>query len=104
MLIFIAMAGLALPFCCHSRYSSPLFSFSFFFFFNDVTEFHRPSLVSGAVAEVENEQKPHRARKHFGIMDAERIFCKDALDIFVCQGYPGIWFVSFSMLPEFTAI
>ena len=58
----------------------------FIFFQNDVTEFHLPCLVSGAVAEVESEQKPHRARKHFGIMDAELIFFKDALDIFVCQG------------------
>ena len=37
-------------------------------------------------------------------MDAELILIKDALNIFVFQGYYGIWFVPFALLPEFSTL
>jgi len=37
-------------------------------------------------------------------MDAELILIKDALNIFVCQGDCGIWFVPFALLPKFSAL
>jgi len=37
-------------------------------------------------------------------MDAELILITDALNIFVCQGYRGIWFVPFALLPEFSTL
>ena len=34
-------------------------------------------------------------------MDAKLVFFKNAFNIFVCQSYCGVRFVSFTLLPEF---
>ena len=101
MLIFISVAGLTLPFGWPFQV---LFATRFIFSQNDIAKFHLPCFVSGSVAEVESEQEPHRTWKDIRIMDAELILIKDALNIFVCQGYCGIWFVPFALLPEFSTL
>ena len=90
MLIFISVAGLTLPLGWPFQV---LFATRFTFSQNDIAKNHLPCFVSGSVAEVESEQEPHRTWKDIRIMDAELIIIKDALNIFVCQVYCGIWFV-----------
>ena len=60
--------------------------------------------MSDLVAEVESEQEPHSTREDIRIMGAKLILIKDALNIFVCQGYCGIWFVPFTLLLEFPSL
>lgn len=60
--------------------------------------------MSCSVAEVKSEQEPHSTGKDIRIMGAKLIFIKDALNIFVCQGYCGIWFVPFTLLLKFPSL
>lgn len=74
MLIFITVAGIALPHGCPLKV---LFCTRFIFFLNDVTKLHLVFTL---------------------------VFFKDAFNIIVCQGHCGVQFIPFTILYEFPTL